>query len=323
MPNDINFQAQLQWPTGLALSPLDGSLHLIDDRLVLKLTADMKIKVVAGIPLHCHREENNTRISNDKILGTVLALTFAPNGDLYIAESDTHSVYYIRLIDTSGKIIHFAGKLQDKSKKSCECAYNVTTASPSERPQELPPACLCGSTEETTSNAETLLSSNARFQAISALAVSPGGVLHVADQGSLHILSLEHYLPTHDENGEFRIPYPPAGEVYVFNRYGQHVATKDLASDKTRYTFLYSKNTSFGKLSTVTDSSGNKIQFLRDYNNAVSSIENTQDHKSELKMSGVGYLVKLSEKGRSEIELDYDMNTGLLTSRSSVSIRLF
>lgn len=283
----------------------------------------MKIKVVAGTPLHCHREDNNTRPTNDKILGTVLALTFAPNGDLYIAESDTHSVYYIRLIDTSGKIVHFAGKLQDKSKKNCECAYNITTASPNERSQELPPACLCGSTDETTSNAETLLSSNARFQAISALSVSPGGVLHVADQGSLHILSLEHYLPTHDENGEFRIPYPPAGEVYVFNRYGQHVATKDLASDKTRYTFLYSKNTSFGKLSTVTDSSGNKIQFLRDYNNAVSSIENTQDHKSELKMSGVGYLVKLSEKGRSEIELDYDMNTGLLTSRSSVSTKSF
>lgn len=104
--------------------------------------------------------------------------------------------------------------------------------------------------------------------------------------------------------------------MYVFNRYGQHVATKDLASAKTRYSFLYSKNTSFGKLSTVTDSSGNKIQFLRDYSNAVSSVENTQDHKSELKISGVGYLVKLSEKGRSEIELDYDTNTGLLTSRS-------
>jgi hypothetical protein len=48
------FQAQLQWPTGLSLSPLDGSLHFIDDRLVLKLTDDLKVKVVAGTPLHCH-----------------------------------------------------------------------------------------------------------------------------------------------------------------------------------------------------------------------------------------------------------------------------
>lgn len=307
-------QAQLQWPTGLALSPLDGSLHFVDDRLVIKLTADMKVKVVAGTPLHCHREENSTASRKD-ILGTVLSLTFAPNGDLYIAEADTRKINYIRVIDTAGKITQFAGKTKDKLKNNCGC--NVTTASPLNG-QELPTACICGATDVTTSNAETLLSSNARFQAISALTVSPGGILHVADQGSLHILSLQHYLPEHDENGEFHIPYPPDREVYVFNRYGQHVATRDLASAKTRYSFLYSKNTSFGKLSTVTDSSGNKIQFLRDYSNAVSSIENTQDHKSELKISGVGYLVKLSEKGRSEIELDYDMNTGLLTSRSGV-----
>lgn len=134
--------------------------------------------------------------------------------------------------------------------------------------------------------------------------------------GSLHILALQHYLPSHDENGEFHIPYPPTSEIYVFNRYGQHVATRDLASAKTRYSFLYSKNTSFGKLSTVTDSSGNKIQFLRDYSNIVSSIENTQDHKSELKISGIGLMVKLTEKGKSEIEIDYDSTSGLLNSRS-------
>lgn len=132
----------------------------------------------------------------------------------------------------------------------------------------------------------------------------------------MHILALQHYLPTHDENSEFKIPYPPTNEIYVFNRYGQHVTTKDLASGKTRYSFLYSKNTSFGKLSTVTDSSGNKIQFLRDYSNIVSSIENTQDHKSELKMSGVGLLAKLSEKGKSEYEIDYDGTSNLLNSVS-------
>lgn len=275
----------------------------------------MKIKVVAGTPLHCHSKDDNTTASNENILGTVLALAFSPTGDLYIAESDNRRLNFVRMVDSASRVTHFAGKTQDKMKSNCECNSSITTASPRNN-QDLPTACICGATDETTSNAETLLSSNARFQAISALTVSPSGVLHVADQGSLHVLALQHYLPSHDENGEFHIPYPPAGEVYVFNRYGQHVATRDLASAKTRYSFLYSKNTSFGKLSTVTDSSGNKIQFLRDYSNAVSSIENTQDHKSELKISGVGYLEKLSEKGRSEIELDYDMSTGLLTSRS-------
>lgn len=312
-------QAQLQWPTGISLSPLDGALHFIDDRLVLKLTPDMKIKVVAGTPLHCHSKVNYTDSQLTNVLGTILALAFAPNGDLYIAETDTRRVNFIQLIDSSGKVTHFAGKTQDRLKNNCDCNISLTTSNPRGN-QELPTACICGASDLTSNNLETLLSSNARFQAISALTVSPDGILHVADQGSLHISALKHYLPAHDENGEFQIPYPAAGEVYIFNRYGQHVATRDLASGKTRYSFLYSKNTSFGKLSTVTDSSGNKIQFLRDYSNVVSSIENTQDHKSELKISGVGYLIKLSEKGKSEIELDYDMNTGLLTSRSGVCL---
>lgn len=39
------------------------------------------------------------------------------------------------------------------------------------------------SDDATTSNAETLLSSNAKFQAISAIAVTQDGVINVADQG--------------------------------------------------------------------------------------------------------------------------------------------
>lgn len=66
-------QAQLQWPTGLSLSPLDGSLHFIDDRLVLRLTADMTVKVVAGSPLHCHvhsnPEKKKNTVNNDSQVG--------------------------------------------------------------------------------------------------------------------------------------------------------------------------------------------------------------------------------------------------------------
>ncbi|KAG5320005.1 TENA protein, partial [Acromyrmex heyeri] len=315
-------QAQLQWPTGLTLSPLDGSLHFIDDRLVLKLTSDLKVRVVAGTPLHCTSNANNNNGNDelpklnsslttnlkksDEVLGSVLAVGFSPTGELYIADRDSHRVNSIRIVDSSGKMSHFAGQQQERLRGQCEC--NNTT--PSTKDLD---TCTC---TDDTSSTETLLSSNAKFTAISALAVSPDGVLHVADQGSLHILALQPYLPNHDENGEFRIPFPPSNEIYVFNRYGQHISTKDLTSGKTRYSFLYSKNTSFGKLSTVTDSAGNKIQFLRDYSSVVSSIENTQDHKSELKISAVGFLEKLSERGRAEIALGYDGSTGLLTSRS-------
>lgn len=48
----------------------------------------------------------------------------------------------------------------------------------------------------------------------------------------------------------------------------------------------------------------------------MSAIENSQDYKSELVISGAGNLVKFSEKGRSEITFNYDSSSGLLTSRS-------
>lgn len=189
-------QAQLQWPTGLSLSPLDGSLHFIDDRLILKLTADMKVKVVAGTPLHCHANAdgiNGTKFENepakklDDVLGTILSLSFSPNGDLYIAETDSRKVNFIRVVDSAGRMSYFAGKDQDKSKQqNCDCNSTITTMNP--KSQEPPPACICGSIDETTSNAETLLSSNAKFQAISAITVAPDGVLYIADQGkSLYI----------------------------------------------------------------------------------------------------------------------------------------
>ncbi|XP_068081732.1 teneurin-a [Anabrus simplex] len=343
-------QAQLQWPTGLSLSPLDGSLHFIDDRLVLKLTDDLKVKVVAGTPLHCHASSTDNHqhtkqtvnnVSDNSsgedinkmeteegskatrtVLGSVLALAFSPTGDLFIAESDSRKVNAIRVVDSAGRISDFAGRQQEKLNRlqNCDCSStsntSTTVGTSVHCPCNTPGSSVIEESTIEPNSKETLLSSNAQFTSVSALTVSPDGILNVADQGSLHILALEHYLPTHDENGEFRIPYPPTREIYVFNRYGQHIATKDLTSSKTRYSFLYSKNTSFGKLSTVTDSSGNKILFLRDYSNVVSTIENTQDHKSDLKISGVGFLVKFSEKGKTEIELEYDSTSGLLTSRS-------
>lgn len=70
--------------------------------------------------------------------------------------------------------------------------------------------------------------------------------------------------------------YPKTNELYVFNRHGHHVETRDLVTGRTLYSFLYSKNTSVGRLSKVTDSSGNKVMFLRDYNSAVSQVSRVE-----------------------------------------------
>uniref|UniRef100_A0A8W7P5S7 Tox-GHH domain-containing protein n=1 Tax=Anopheles coluzzii TaxID=1518534 RepID=A0A8W7P5S7_ANOCL len=337
-------QVQLQWPTALALNPLDGSLYFVDDRLVLKLTSDMKVKVIAGIPLHCNEDHlagMNRTAPAEEPLGTVLAMAFGPNGDLYVADTNSKRINTIKVIESStGFMKHQECDCQGKTlnysrRKPANGTNGGQSPSSTDRGAVGPdgsgsPFCVCQHANDTASGrkeypdtasafgtasnggaaGETILSSNIRFQSISAIAVAQDGVINVADQGSLRIFALEHYLPQHDSNGEFQIPYTPLNELYVFNRYGQHIATRDLSTGKSRYSFLYSKNTSFGKLSTVTDSSGNKIQFLRDYSNVVSSIENGQDYKTELKISPSGLLTKVSARsggGRKvEVLLDYD-----------------
>ncbi|CAG9802441.1 unnamed protein product [Chironomus riparius] len=303
--NDV----QLQWPTSLALSPLDGSLHFTDDRLVLKLTSDMKIKVVAGTPLHC----NINATYDEAALGTVLAIAFSPTGDLFIADSDSRRVNLIRMLDTSGNMKIFAGQ-PDVLTSNCKCPTFKKSQSNNSASNQ--PPCLCPNSKSIDVKGNmSIMSSNTRFLAISAMAVTQDNVLNVADKTYLQILSLQHYLPASDRSFEYHIPYPSCNEIYVFNRFGQHIATKDFSTGKTIYTFLYSKNTSFGKLSTVTDSMGNKIQFLRDYSNLVTSIENTQDYKAEMKFSSNGYLIRVTEKGKSQISFDYDEH-GLILSRS-------
>jgi hypothetical protein len=107
---------------------------------------------------------------------------------------------------------------------SCDCSSNATGSSTGTGG-----SCLCGALgsssatpedviapdHSSASSKETMLSSNAQFISISALTVSPDGVLNVADQGSLHILALEHYLPTHDENGEFRYVYLTLSNQFI------------------------------------------------------------------------------------------------------------
>jgi len=106
-------EVQLNWPTELAISPLDGSLHFIDDNVVLKLTNDGRIKVVAGRPLHCPpmaSRHQGDDLANGASLVDPQSISFGPNGDLYIAESDSQRINRIRRVTTDGKISTVAGK---------------------------------------------------------------------------------------------------------------------------------------------------------------------------------------------------------------------
>ncbi len=95
---------QLNWPTELALSPLDNTLHFIDDNVVLKMTRDGRVSVVVGRPPHCPPDKDG-----GVSLVEPQSLSFAPNGDLFVAESDSQRINRIRRVSTDGRVELYAG----------------------------------------------------------------------------------------------------------------------------------------------------------------------------------------------------------------------
>ena len=86
-------QAQLQWPTKLALNPLDSTLHIVDDTMVLKLMPDMRLVVMAGMSPSCfYQSGNKTNANNAKFnrpstaLGPLMDLKFNHDGMMYLVE---------------------------------------------------------------------------------------------------------------------------------------------------------------------------------------------------------------------------------------------
>nr|XP_027219710.1 LOW QUALITY PROTEIN: teneurin-m-like [Penaeus vannamei] len=283
-------EVSLRWPTALAVSPLDDSLYVLDDHHVLRLTRDGQIKVVAGRPLHCPPLSHDapSDLAAHTTLRSPQSLAFAPNGDLYIAESDNERVNRVRVIETDERIHDFAG-----ADSKCNCQEE---------------ACPCFDEAH-------VLAATAVFSTISALAVTPDGVVHVLDQGNLRIRSVTSSIPEPNAERLYEIYSPETQEVYVFNRFGHHTATRSIPTRRTIYSFAYNVNTSNGKLSTVTDAGGNRVSFLRDYTGHVSMVENSRQQKCRLQMSRSRRLEFFVTPDEHNVTLTYHGATGLLRSR--------
>ncbi|XP_042205374.1 teneurin-m-like isoform X2 [Homarus americanus] len=283
-------EVSLRWPTALAVSPLDDSLYVLDDHHVLRLTHDGQVKVVAGRPLHCPPLGHD--VPSDLAAHTTLrspqSLTFAPNGDLYIAESDNERINRVRVIETDERIHDFAG-----ADSKCNCQEE---------------SCLCF-------DASHVLAATAVFSTISALAVTPDGTVHVLDQGNLRIRSVTSSIPEPNAQRQYEIYSPETQEVYIFNRFGHHEETRSIPTGRTIYVFAYTVNTSNGKLSTVNDASGNRLSFLRDYTGGVTMIENSRQQKCRLHMTRQRHLERLVTPDKHNVTLTYHGATGLLRSR--------
>ncbi|XP_045459458.1 teneurin-m [Melitaea cinxia] len=283
-------EVHLRWPTELAINPLDNSLHIIDDHMILQMAPDGRVKVIAGRPLHCPSPLTgyDMELATYATLVMPQSIAFGAAGDLYVAESDSQRINRVRLITTDGKISLYAG-----AESKCNC---------------LERGCDCF-------EADHFLASNSKFNTISAVTVSPDGIVHIADQANYRIRSVMASIPDASGAREYEIYAPDTQEIYIFNRFGQHVMTKNILTGEDNYVFTYTVNTSNGKLSTVTDAAGNKVFLLRDYSSLVNSIENTKGQKCRLKMSRMKMLQELRTPDNFNVTFDYHGTTGLLKAK--------
>ncbi|EDV97176.1 teneurin-m isoform X2 [Drosophila grimshawi] len=283
-------EMHLRWPTELAVSPMDNTLHIIDDHMILRMTPDGRVRVISGRPLHCASASTayDTDLATHATLVMPQSIAFGPLGELFVAESDSQRINRVRVIGTDGRISSFAG-----AESKCNC---------------LERGCDCF-------EADHYLATSAKFNTIAALSVTPDGHVHIADQANYRIRSVMSSIPEASPSREYEIYAPDMQEIYIFNRFGQHVSTRNILTGETTYVFTYNVNTSNGKLSTVTDAAGNKVFLLRDYTSQVNSIENTKGQKCRLRMTRMKMLHELSTPDNYNVTYEYHGPTGLLKTK--------
>lgn len=129
---------RLHWPTSLSVSPLDGALYFVDSFVVFKLSHQLQVSIVAGLPAYCAEEASaaSTGASSSALNSTSChssskthhrldarhfsvcgedilfgAITFAPSGTLYasdISRQSENRVYALHA-DGQGTLLHVAG----------------------------------------------------------------------------------------------------------------------------------------------------------------------------------------------------------------------
>jgi len=173
----------------------------------------------------------------DAVLRSPQHLAFAPDGQLYVVESDA-DVSRVRAVDTDGMVRAYIGTEDDgkgargAGKTGCIC------------PNDGPP-CSCYDDDER-------LATHMKLGLPTAVTVTPDDVVHVADMDHLRVHSIVPPVPAADpRTGRFQVLDAYSGQMYTFNRYGQHVSSSDLVTGQVIYSFTYSVNSYYGRLMKV------------------------------------------------------------------------
>ncbi|XP_026027902.1 teneurin-3 isoform X9 [Astatotilapia calliptera] len=287
-------QVRLEWPTDLAINPMDNSIYVLDNNVVLQITENRQVRIVAGRPMHCQVpgiEYTMGKRAVQTMLEGATAIALSYSGVLYIAETDEKKIHRIRQVSTDGEITHLAGALSD-----CDCKNDAN--------------CDCYQTGDGYSK-------DARLNCPSSLVVSPDGTLYVADLGNIRIRAVRRNQPPTGSlasgPSSYEVACPASQELYVFDANGTHQFTMSLVTGDYKYNFSYSNEED---VTAVTDSSGNTLRVRRDTNRMPVRVVAPDNQVIWLTIGTNGGLKTLTAQGQELVLFTYHGNSGLLATKS-------
>ncbi|XP_073499599.1 teneurin-3 isoform X15 [Phyllobates terribilis] len=283
-------EVRLEWPTDLAINPMDNSIYVLDNNVVLQITENRQVRIAAGRPMYCQVpgvEYSVGKYAVQAILESATAIAVSYSGVLYITETDEKKVNRIRQVTTDGEISLVAGipsECDCKNDANCDCYQNGDG-----------------------------YAKDAKLSAPSSLSASPDGTLYIADLGNIRIRAVSKNKPVLSSINYYEVASPNDQELYIFDINGTHQFTMSLITGDYLYNFSYSNE---NDITAVTDSNGNTLRIRRDPNRMPVRIVAPDNQVIWLTIGTNGCLKSMTAQGQELVLLTYHGNSGLLATKS-------
>ncbi|XP_044517641.1 teneurin-2 isoform X4 [Gracilinanus agilis] len=283
-------QVRLEWPTDLAVNPMDNSLYVLENNVILRITENHQVSIIAGRPMHCQVpgiDYSLSKLAIHSALESASAIAISHTGILYITETDEKKINRLRQVTTNGEICLLAGAASD-----CDCKNDVN--------------CNCYSGDEA-------YATDAILNSPSSLAVAPDGTIYIADLGNIRIRAVSKNKPVLNAFNQYEAASPGEQELYVFNADGIHQYTLSLVTGEYLFNFTYNADNDVTEL---VDNNGNSLKIRRDNNGLPRHLLMPDNQIITLTVGSNGGLKVVSTQNLELGLMTYDGSTGLLATKS-------
>uniref|UniRef100_A0A673WTU2 Teneurin-2 n=1 Tax=Salmo trutta TaxID=8032 RepID=A0A673WTU2_SALTR len=283
-------QVRLEWPTDLAVNPTDNSLYVLENNVILRITENHQVSIIAGRPMHCQVpgiDYSLSKLAIHSALESATAIAISHTGVLYIAETDEKKINRVRQVSASGETSLLAGATSE-----CDCKNDVN--------------CQCFSGDEG-------YATDAGLNAPTSLAVSPDGTLFIADLNNIRVRAVRRDRPMATPVGLYEVGSPREQEMYVFGRDGLHRQTVSLITGEPLYNFTYGQDR---ELAAVADNCNNTLRVRRDGSGQLRLVLLPENQVVTLGLDPAGGLRSVSALNQEVALMSYAANTGLLASKA-------